>query len=199
MNNVNSLPPFYYAILKKFNINTDNQADIELFIIENMKISTSYYKKIFLLENTLKYSINAILDNTFKQNWVEVYKDDIYFSKIIENELKNYNEFGLNYSILDKSAFGFWIELFNRESYKRLKGVPIKIFKFKPNHINRKLLYQKLLRIKEFRNYIYHNNFPLTIKSNLSESKLALEEIDCDIKDIFIWVGIQNFLPHTLK
>jgi hypothetical protein len=67
--------------------------------------------------------------------------------------------------IIAEQSFGFWTSLFESHHYKLIGGVVINCFPNKPNHVSRNILNQKLNRIREFRNRVYHNepicfNFP---------------------------------------
>lgn len=59
--------------------------------------------------------------------------------------------------IVAEQTLGFWTSLFDVHHYRLLRGALIHAFPNKPAFINRSLLSQKLILIRDFRNRIYHN------------------------------------------
>lgn len=61
---------------------------------------------------------------------------------------------------LEEASLGFWVELLNRETYKYLKGAPIKAFEWRPTTVKRNDIYVLFKNVKDLRNNIVHNRFP---------------------------------------
>jgi hypothetical protein len=61
---------------------------------------------------------------------------------------------------LEEASLGFWVELFNRETYKYLKGAPIKAFEWRPTTVKRSDIYVLFKEVKDLRNNIVHNRLP---------------------------------------
>ena len=59
--------------------------------------------------------------------------------------------------VISEQSFGFWTSLFETHHYRLIGGVIIHCFPNKPNNVNRSVIAQKLNRIREFRNRVYHN------------------------------------------
>ena len=67
--------------------------------------------------------------------------------------------------IIAEQSFGFWTSLFDKHHYRLIGGVVIHCFPNKPKDVNRNIINQKLNRIREFRNRVYHNE-PICFNGN---------------------------------
>ncbi|MDD3720940.1 MAG: hypothetical protein PHW92_00420 [Lutibacter sp.] len=67
--------------------------------------------------------------------------------------------------VIAEQSFGFWTSLFDTHHYRLIGGVIIHCFPNKPSTMNRSLINQKLNRIREFRNRVYHNE-PICFNGN---------------------------------
>lgn len=88
--------------------------------------------------------------------------------------------------IVAEQPFGFWTSLFDTHHYRLIGGVVIHSFKYKPPGINRNILNQKLNRIREFRNRIYHNE-PICFRDNLTDFTYA-QDIKNEILELLCWI-----------
>lgn len=91
-----------------------------------------------------------------------------------------------------EAGFGFWVEFFNPRIYKLSKGRPIKIFTQLPNGIKRKNLYEKLSKVKDFRNRLYHSRIPpVTEKSHEEYIDECVENYEI-LLELLSWIDSPN-------
>lgn len=88
--------------------------------------------------------------------------------------------------IIAEQSFGFWTSLFEPHHYRLIGGVVIHIFPNKPTTANRSVIAQKLNRIREFRNRIYHNE-PICFAGNNIDFSNA-ENILTEIYELLNWI-----------
>src|SRR5687768_14250951 len=133
----------------------------------SLSVYSSFFPAFYLLEFTLKNKIYQLLKEELGNDWFnEQLKEEKVNSLFsAEQELiqkrkpKNFKVF--DNALFHEAGFGFWVEFFNPRIYKLSKGRPIKIFTQLPNGIKRKNLYEKLIKVKDFRNRLYHSRIPL--------------------------------------
>ena len=88
--------------------------------------------------------------------------------------------------IIAEQSFGFWTSLFETHHYRLIGGIVIHAFPHKPANINRNILSQKLNRIREFRNRIYHNE-PICFNGNNIDFTEA-KNIKIEVYELLIWI-----------
>lgn len=88
--------------------------------------------------------------------------------------------------VVAEQSFGFWTSLFDKHHYRLIGGIVIHSFSNKPNGINRSILNQKLNRVREFRNRVYHNE-PICFKGNAIDFTYA-ENIKEEIYELLSWI-----------
>lgn len=88
--------------------------------------------------------------------------------------------------VIAEQSFGFWTSLFDTHHYRLIGGSPIHAFPLKPANANRSLINQKLNKIREFRNRIYHNE-PICFNANNIEFSEAHNIIN-EIYDLLNWI-----------
>ena len=82
------------------------------------------------------------------------------------------------------------MELFNRETYKHLKGVPIKAFEYRPAAIKRNDIYRVFKNVKDFRNDIVHSRLPLGQKKEMDLLLLKrLQQADQEIRMLISYIN----------
>lgn len=123
----------------------------------------TFYPKYYLLETLLKNRLFHLLKEKLGENWFSYQLDSNHESN---NLFKQEADFILrrkpkgfvlsDKGLLVESGFGLWVEFFNRHLYKEAKGLPIMIFPKLPRTVKRKELYQKLNKVKELRNQLFH-------------------------------------------
>ena len=89
--------------------------------------------------------------------------------------------------IIAEQSLGFWTSLFDTHHYRLIGGVVIHCFPNKPSHINRNILNQKLNRIREFRNRIYHNE-PICFNNQHIDFSDAIN-IKNEIYELLEWIN----------
>ncbi len=88
--------------------------------------------------------------------------------------------------VIAEQSLGYWTSLFETHHYRLIGGVVIRCFPNKPAHINRNLLNQKLNKVREFRNRIYHNE-PICFNGNTVDFTEATN-IKQDIYELLEWI-----------
>ena len=88
--------------------------------------------------------------------------------------------------VVAEQSFGFWTSLFDPHHYRLIGGIVIHSFKNKPAGINRSAISQKLNRIREFRNRVYHNE-PICFNGNTIDLTYA-ENIKNEIYEMLNWI-----------
>lgn len=88
--------------------------------------------------------------------------------------------------VIAEQSFGFWTSLFETHHYRLINGSPIHAFPNKPTNANRKLINQKLNRIREFRNRIYHNE-PICFNNSQIDFTEA-NQVKLEIYELLSWV-----------
>ena len=168
------------------------QKDINSLVLT---LFSRFMPGFYLLESTLKNRIFAVITEELGENWfiaqLENTNNDLLFRAEIDSILRRKpKKYKLSpEKLLLESGLGLWVEFFNNRIYKLAKGRPIKIFPNLPNHIKRAHIYQRLLKVKDFRNLLVHSRVPLiTDKSNLK----YLDEIQSNYKmllELLEWIG----------
>lgn len=188
----------------------------------NLKLSQAFYPLLSLFEVVLRNALNEELtrhfsDSEWLKNQLNQFMSDPLLTYIHPQTNKSRTNDFLKSSvtkilrrtngnisqgkIIADLNLGFWTELFELTHYKILQGTPIKIFTKLPPAVNRKTINQKLERIRNFRNRVYHNE-PIIFDTDQSSRTIFslknAEEVYADMKDIFMWLGI-DFYEWTKK
>ena len=139
---------------------------------------STFYPKFYILETLLKKKIVNEIENKFGSNWYDEVKEKIkLFSDEIELIIRRKKkDLKIDSRLfIHEASFGFWIELFGRENYKHLKGLPIKVFENLPGDIKRNDLYRMLSNIKELRNKLYHHRIDLSHELTIKDVQFLTE------------------------
>ena len=183
----------------------------------NLRVAQSFYPVLNLFEiffrNIVNYQVSSHFTNP---NWIIREKNGF-----MSDPSLNSSHFFLKNSvakaerairrkggtvtpgkIIAEQSFGFWTSLFDTHHYRLIGGVVIHCFPRKPAHVNRNTLNQKLNRIREFRNRIYHNEpvcfigntIGFTDATNIKQEIYELLEwIDADLTEyVDYFNGIDN-------
>ncbi len=180
----------------------------------NLRISQAFYPLLSLTEVILRNAINDKLATHFADfNWLTnqqlgfmSHPSLSYFDRRAGR--MKHNHFLKNQvakSILDARGaatqgkiiadlnFGFWTALFDNTHYSILTGVPIQIYSNLPPGGNRNNVHQTLVRIRDFRNRVYHNEPLIFEKDPVGYPLFSLtsaKSIYQDIQDIFLWLDL---------
>lgn len=164
----------------------------------SLSLYSSFFPGFYLLEFTLRNKLFELIKVELGADWfveqLNTEKENILFTAeselIMKRKPKNFmlSDNGL----LLESGFGFWVEFFNNKVYKLSKGRPIKIFTQLPKEIKRKDLYGKLIKVKKFRNRLYHSRIPpITEKTHVRYIDEALENYEV-LLQLLQWLDIAN-------
>lgn len=180
----------------------------------NLRLSQAFYPLLSLFEVILRNALDEQLKVYFKDNnWLITqqngfmsdpalsYTDRKTGKKRYNHYLKNcvaniITDLGANATqgkIMAGLTFGFWTSLFDKTHYKILNGIPIQIYSNLPPATNRNIVYQKLLRIRDFRNRVYHNEpiiFGRDTAGNPTFDLIQARLIYSDIRDFFQWLDL---------
>lgn len=173
----------------------------------NLRVAQSFYPILNLFEiffrNIVNYQVSSHFTNP---NWIIAEKNgfmnhsSLNRSKFFlrnsvnkaEKKIKRKGGIVTSGKIIAEQSLGFWTSMFDTHHYRLIGGIVIHCFPNKPTHINRNILNQKLNKVREFRNRVYHNepicfsgntiNFTeaINIKNEIYE---LLEWIDTDLTD----------------
>lgn len=177
----------------------------------NLRIAQSFYPILNLFEIFLRNICNYQVSSHFANpNWIIAEKNGFmnhnsltaskFFLKnsIINSEKSIKRKGGLITAgkVVAEQSFGFWTSLFDTHHYRLIGGVVIHCFKHKPTGVNRSILNQKLNRIREFRNRIYHNE-PICFQGNLMDFTYA-ENIKNEIYELLSWIDpeLANYVEY---
>lgn len=105
--------------------------------------------------------------------------------------------------IIADQTLGFWTDLFEVHHYRLLLGRPIQIFSCIPSGHGRSDIFDRLNKIRQFRNRIHHNE-PICFNGNTIDFTYV-EDIYKSIIDILKWldpeliIWIKNINSVQLK
>lgn len=167
----------------------------------NLKVAESFYPILHLFEVFLRNSINNRLTEHFgNSDWILIEKKGFMSNKIlepskyflrkqIETSEKRVRRRGgtiTSGKIIAEQMLGFWTSLFETHYYKLLSGTIIHCFPYRPKAVQRKEIYLKFDRIREFRNRVYHNE-PVCFNGSKIDFSEALE-IKKEIYETLNWI-----------
>ncbi|MEQ9378199.1 MAG: hypothetical protein RIG68_23615 [Imperialibacter sp.] len=167
----------------------------------NLRVSQAFYPILNLFEIFLRNSINNQISSHFANpNWVISEKhgfmsdnsltpSQFYLKNSITKAERTIKRKGGTISsgkVIAEQSFGFWTSLFEPHHYRLIGGVVIHCFSNKPNSINRSHISQKLNRIREFRNRVYHNE-PICFTGNMVDFDGA-KHIRDEVFEMLKWI-----------
>lgn len=177
----------------------------------NLRVSQSFYPILNLFEiffrNIANYQVSSHFTNP---NWIIAEKNGFMSNPSLSASrffLKNFvskaekairRKGGIITSgkIVAEQSFGFWTSLFDTHHYRLIGGVVIHCFPNKPPHVNRNILNQKLNKIREFRNRVYHNE-PICFNGNIIDFTEAIT-IRNEIYELLEWIDsdLTNYIDY---
>lgn len=167
----------------------------------NLRVAQSFYPILNLFEIFLRNICNYQVSSHFANpNWIITEKNGFmsdtsltasrFFLKnsVVNAERTIKRKGGLVTAgkVVAEQSFGFWTSLFDTHHYRLIGGIVIHSFNNKPSGINRSVLSQKLNRVREFRNRVYHNE-PICFKGNAIDFTYA-ENIKDEIYELLSWI-----------
>lgn len=167
----------------------------------NLRVSQSFYPILNLFEIFLRNCVNYQVAAHFANpNWIISEKNGFmnnsslapsrfYLRSSINNAERSIRRKGGTLSsgkVIAEQSFGFWTSLFEAHHYRLIGGVVIHCFPHKPSSVNRSVISQKLNRIREFRNRVYHNE-PICFEGFNIDFGLA-ESIRNEVFELLSWI-----------
>jgi len=167
----------------------------------NLRVAQSFYPVLNLFEiffrNIMNYQVSSHFTNP---NWIITQKNgfmndpSLHSSRFFLKKSVSKAERGIlrkgrivtSGKIIAEQSFGFWTSLFDTHHYRLIGGVVIHCFPNKPRNVNRNIISQKLNRIREFRNRIYHNE-PICFNGNRIDFTEATN-IKQEIYELLNWI-----------
>ena len=180
--------------------NNSKQKAQQLYRI-NLRVSQSFYPLLNLFEIFLRNSINYQVTSHFANpNWVITEKNGFMSDRSLRNSkffLKNSIQKAeqtiqrkggtvTSGKVIAEQSFGFWTSLFEPHHYRLIGGSVIHAFPNKVASANRSTIAQKLNRIREFRNRVYHNE-PICFSNNNVDFSNA-EDILKELYELLNWI-----------
>jgi hypothetical protein len=180
----------------------------------NLRLSQAFYPILSIWEIVLRNAINERLITHFNDpDWLRTQVNgfmsdpaltyyDKHKKKHVQNTyLKNCTidakkKVGHNANpnkIVADLRLGFWVALFDKVTFKVLKGCPLQIFAQLPTGVNRSNVFAKISHIRDFRNRIYHNEPVIFAKDSSGYPVFDIstcQTVYKDIKDIFQWLNL---------
>lgn len=188
----------------------------------NIQLSQAFYPLLSIVEVILRNAINEIMSAHFSDaNWLisqqggfmvdpaltsidrhsGKLKQNYYLKKSVAKSIKKIGVGHTQGKIISILEFGFWNAFFDNYHYQILSGIPIQIFSKLPRGTNRALIFDKLTRIRDFRNRVYHNE-PIIFDKDVTGSPCfclnKAIQVYGDIQDVFQWLDL-DFIKWTRR
>ncbi len=188
----------------------------------NIRLSQAFYPLLSLLEVVLRNSINEEITNHFTDpKWLitqqtgfmvdksltyidkrtRLPKSNHYLLKSVQKSISDISSAVTQGKIIANLTFGFWTSLFDSPHFSILVGVPARIFTKTPPATKRQMIFDKLNRIRGFRNRVYHNDHIIFAKDKYGNPIFSIARANQtyeDIRDIFTWLDL-DFDAWTKK
>lgn len=195
----------------------------------NLRLSRAYYPILSLFEVVFRNAVNEELNDYFKDTYWLIHqrkqfmddlslrkkrRDGFYNKGYLRNEIdKVLRKPGRKASpgkVVADLPLGFWVAMFDAKHYRLLKGAPLDSFIKLPPNTNRKRIHERLKRINDFRNRVYHNEpiiFGLDINGQSVFDLQEANEVYEIIKSFFSWFQLDfnkwtkriNNIPYEIK
>jgi hypothetical protein len=168
---------------------------------KNLKVAQSFYPILNIFEVSFRNVCNYQISSRFANpNWIITEKNGFmssqslsrskfYLKNSVKNAESNIIKKGGTITagkVLAEQSFGFWTSFFEKHHYMLIGGIVIHCFPNKPRNVNRSILSQKLDRIKDFRNRIYHNE-PICFNGNKIDFSYA-NQIKTELYELLEWI-----------
>jgi len=177
----------------------------------NLRVSQAFYPVVNLFEiflrNTINYHVSSYFSNS---NWIvsekkgfmsdpTLKRSRFFLKKCIQKAERTIKKKGSEVTsgkVIAEQSFGFWTSLFDTHHYRLIGGSPIHAFPLKPARANRKVINQKLNKIRKFRNRIYHNE-PICFNGQKIDFSEA-HDIKDEIYELLDWIDtdLTNYVEY---
>lgn len=182
----------YYSpsrVLKYYKATGKNKQKTIILYYGNMRIAQAFHPLLGIMEVILRNRLHCELSKYFNDNkWIINQKNGFMISPLLtytnkQSKKQRTNDYilrevtsaekkltdkGANVTpgrIIAEQTLGFWNSFFEPIHYKILQGIPAKIFTKLPTGYGRKEINASIIKIREFRNRINHNE-PICFNSN---------------------------------
>jgi len=177
----------------------------------NLRVAQAYYPLMNLFETFIRNAIYNELSGHFgDRDWI-IHQKTGFMSDLsltgskfflrtstekAERNIRRACGLVTSSKIIAEHTFGFWTAFFDLHHFKLVGGSPLKAFRNKPHWVNRSIMVNKLSRIREFRNRIYHNE-PICFRGSAIDFSAAKEVVE-DIHSIMesIDPGLQSYTDY---
>jgi hypothetical protein len=190
----------------------DNKKALKLYQT-NLRLAQAFYPLLSLFEVILRNALNEELTVLFTDTeWLTnqqtgfmnhpsltyrartgAIKHNCFLKNSVAKSIADLGPTVTQGKIIADLTFGFWTALFDRTHYRILSGRPIQIFVNLPPGANRNMIHQKLERVRDFRNRVYHNE-PVIFKKEASGTLIfslaQAQQIYSDIREFFQWLNL---------
>jgi Abi-like protein len=163
----------------------------------NLEISRALHPLLGSLEVLLRNSVYLAISQHFHGDidWIKNPKNipsssNNFLYNETQRAIKKAGEIKAPSSrIIAETYFGFWVGIFEKNSYKALHGSPIQAFPFIGTHKGRLEVYNKLYHAKELRNRINHNEPVIMLPGSSTVDISQLRKVHGDIYTLVGWVN----------
>ena len=197
--------------MKRFFVATGSKTGAKKLYKVNLLVSQAFYPILNLTEIFLRNSLyNSIETHFSNPDWIITEKNGFMSNRSLahsgyylknsvvnaENKMLRKNITITSGKVLAEQSFGFWVSLFEPAHYRLIGGSVIHSFPHKPPQINRRAIFTKLSKIRDFRNRIYHNE-PICFNGTSVDFSYA-REIKNHLFDILSWMqpDIQKYVKQ---
>jgi len=195
----------------------------------NLRLSRAYYPVLSLFEIVFRNALNEKLIDYFNDTyWLKHQKDQFmndlslrgkrkdgtstkgYLKNEVDKVMKKLGREASPGKAVADLPFGFWVAMFDAKHYRLLEGSPLDIFIKLPANINRKAIHDRLKKVNNFRNRVYHNEpiiFSLDANNQSVFDLQEANEVYKIIKSFFSWFQLDfnkwtnriDNIPYELK
>jgi hypothetical protein len=167
----------------------------------NIRLAQAFHPLLSQFEVVFRNSLNSVLSAYFNdQDWIITQKagfmrhpslrrSNFFLKTSIEKTEAGIIRRGITATsgrIIADQTFGFWLAFFLPHHYSLVNGQPLHLFACKPRSENRASIYDKLDKIKNFRNRVNHCE-PVCFAGHHMDCTHALD-IRAKIYDLINWI-----------
>jgi hypothetical protein len=159
---------------------TDKKKLIQKYLL-NVELSKAFYFPLQKLEITLRNNFHNILSNKLNtDSWFDIpnFLTEQSYTKIQEAKM-NIEKEQTSGRIISELSFGFWCALFSKSYDQKIWNKYTKLIfpNIPKNQATRKVLMDKINRIRKFRNKIFHFDTIIDNKNGLYEKHKQILEL----------------------
>jgi len=172
-----------------------------------LHVNSMIYIGLYVLEMKIRQSIPLTFQSVLGKDWLlnELTAPNVpLFIQEIELIRRRHSQqyAPTEEKFIREASLGFWVELFNPETYKLLKGAPIKAFAYRPPAFKRRNIYRIFKDVKDLRNEIVHGRMPSDLKKEAGKTQLKkLQQANTDIRLLISYIdpSALQLLPKNFE